>query len=276
METTRTITEHYERASLIETLTAALAKAGLGEKQLSTRDLAALDQFHSRGLDATVELASELGLEAASKVVDIGSGLGGPSRYLAATFGCNVHGVDLSQSFVDAATFLAKRSGLQDKVTYAQGDALALPYASNEFDVAWTQHVAMNIADRAGLYGEAFRVLRPGGRFAIFDVVAGSGEPLHFPVPWASAPEASFLVLANEMRTVLTAQGFQISSWTDSTEAGIAWFTERERERAAGGPPPAIGLQAVMGRDFGAATVNLRRNLSEGRAALIQAICVKP
>jgi SAM-dependent methyltransferase len=275
MDEPEEITQHYERESLVEHLRTALAKSGLGEKQLSARDLAPLDQFHSRGLAATVELAKGLPITEATRVVDIGSGLGGPSRYLAETYGCTVQGVDLSQSFVEAAHFLAERSGLEGKVAYQRGNALSLPFSAGAFDLAWTQHVAMNIGDRAALYGETFRVLRPGGHFAIFDVVAASEEPLHYPVPWASGPETSFLVTADEMRAVLANQGFRITSWTDCTEAGVTWFLEREAERTQSSTPPLLTLGAVMGPAFGQASVNLRRNLSEGRAALIQAICEK-
>lgn len=269
------INQHYERGNLVEHFRAALDTSGLGAKQLTAKDLAQLDQFHSRGLAATVELAKALPIDAATRVVDIGSGLGGPSRYLAETYGCTVHGIDLSESFVDAANYLAERSGLKDKVTYQQGNALDLPFSSDAFDVAWTQHVAMNIADRDRLYGETFRVLRRGGHFAIFDVVAVSGDPLHYPVPWARGPETSFLVTADQMQHVLTERGFRIASWTDCTEAGVAWFLEQEAERARSSTPPLLALGAVMGPEFGQATVNLRRNLSEGRAALIQAICEK-
>lgn len=274
MDEASEITRHYERASLVDHLRTALSVSGLGEKRLSSKDLAQLDQFHSRGLAATVELAKALQITEATRVVDIGSGLGGPSRYLAETYGCTVHGVDLSQSFVDAANFLAERSGLKDKVAYQHGNALSLPFSSGVFDVAWTQHVAMNIADRATLYGETARVLRRGGHFAIFDVVAAGG-PLHFPVPWARGPETSFLVTAEEMRTALTKEGFHITSWNDRTEAGVAWFLEREAERTQSSTTPPLALGAVMGPEFGQAAVNLRRNLSEGRASLIQAICEK-
>jgi SAM-dependent methyltransferase len=275
MNTTNTIANHYERESLVTALRALLIANGLGERPLTTTDLAQFDQFHSRGLEATVELAQALPITADTLVIDIGAGLGGPSRYLAETFGCRVLGIDLSQSFVDGANFLADRIGLTDKVTYRQGDALSLPFDSDMFDLAWNQHVAMNIADRPKLYSEAFRVLRRGGRLAVFDVVADSGEPLHFPVPWARVPTTSFLLTAAEMREVLTSQGFRIESWTDRTDAGIAWFEDRERERAQGAKPP-LGIQAVLGPDFPAAVGNLRRNLSEGRAALLQLICEKP
>jgi SAM-dependent methyltransferase len=270
------VAQHYEKGSLVERLRAAISKAGLGEKQFSSADLAPLDQFHSRGLIATVELAQALKIAASDRVLDIGSGLGGPSRYLAEKFGCVVQGIDLSQSFVDAANFLAERTGLDTKVSYQQANALSLPFDDETFDVAWTQHVAMNISDRAALYKEAFRVLRSGGRLGIYDVVSVSCAPLHYPVPWASGPGTSFLVTANDMCTKLGEQGFRIASWTDCTEAGIVWFSERQNTRPSPEASPAIGIQLVMGPDFGVMTGNLLRNLREGRAALIQTVWEKP
>jgi len=275
MSETDAIAQHYEKSSLVERLKTALAELGLGDKKLSSQDLAQLDHFHSRGLDATIDLADALNIKSSDRVLDIGSGLGGPSRYLAERFGCKVQGVDLSQSFVDAADFLAARSDVAGKVSYQQGNALSLPFDDGSFDVACTQHVAMNISDRAGLYKEAFRVLGSGGRLGIFDVVALSCEPLHYPVPWAAGPETSFLVTANEMSHALAQQGFRVASWVDSTEAGIAWFAERASERktdAAG----KIGIQVVMGPNFGVMVANLARNLREGRAALVQTVWEKP
>ncbi len=268
--------QHYEQASLVERLKAALAADGLDGKPLTPGDLAPLDQFHSSGLAATVELARALHLYGSARILDIGSGLGGPSRYLAATYGCTVQGIDLSQSFVDAAAFLAERSGLADKVAYRQGNALSLPFGDGTFDVAWTQHVAMNIADRATFYGEAFRVLRSGGRFAIFDVVAASDGPLLYPVPWARGPETSFLVTAEQMRALVTEQGFRVASWLDCTQAAVTWFAERERIQTQAAAPPKLGLHIVMGPDFGIMSRNLARNLREGRAALIEAVLEKP
>ncbi len=273
MNSSGDITQYYERANLVEQLRNALAACGLDDRGLTAKDLAPLDQFHSRGLAATIELAQALQIDEATRVVDIGSGLGGPSRYLAETYGCQVRGVDLSRAFVEAASYLAERSGLGDRVSYQRGNALELPFSAGAFDLAWTQHVAMNIADRDRLYAEAFRVLRPGGRFAIFDVVAASDVPLIYPLPWARGPETSFLLTASDMRTTLEAQGFRILSWIDSTEAGIAWFLAREAERAQASAPHPLALGAVMGPEFAAATLNLCRNFGEGRAALIQAVC---
>jgi SAM-dependent methyltransferase len=277
MSSTEKADHHYEHGNLIERLEAALAADGFnGNRRPHHEDLAPLDQFHSRGLDATIELAEALNLDSATRVLDIGSGLGGPSRYLAARYGCTVQGIDLSKSFVDAANFLAERTGLTDRVIYQCANALALPFEPATFDVAWTQHVAMNIANRAELYGEAFRVLRSGGRFAIFDVVAASAAPLHYPLPWAFGPETSFLVTADRMRELLLERGFRITNWTDSTQAGIAWFAQRQQEAEQAQPVPALGLHLAMGSGFREMAGNLARNLREGRAALVQAIVEKP
>jgi len=264
----RKVERHYGLDSLAERVEAALDKAGLPRAGCDWPDFAGLDQFHIRGLAATRELAAQLHPEPGSSLLDVGSGLGGPARLLAATYGCHVTGIDLSPAFVEVAIALARRCGLADRTTFRQADALELPFADSTFDHAWTQHVAMNIADRPRLYAEVRRVLKPGGSFAIYDVVAGDG-PLHFPVPWARTPDISFLVDADEMRRLLTKAGFEVTGWHDSTPEAVAWFAA---QAGAGTPPSRLALSLVMGPDFPQLAANLGRNLKEGRARVIQAL----
>ncbi len=275
IDTTRVAT-HYAGEQLKQRLVEALDAAGLSGRSVSVQELAPLDQFHTRGLAATADLASAAGIVAADAVLDVGAGLGGPSRYLAATCGCTVEGIDLSPAFVEAARYLAERAGLADKVSYAAGDALALPYDEESFDVAWTQHVAMNIADRDRLYAGIRRVLRPGGRLATYDVVSGSGEALHFPVPWSRVPDTSFVMAPDAMRSILEHHGLTVRSWTDRTAEGVAWFEQQRAARAeAVAQPHRLGLHLAMGPDFQGMTVNLARNLAEGRARVIEAVLVR-
>jgi len=270
------VISHYGLEDLRQRLAGALRAVGLeGKTLLSPEDLAPLDQFHTRGLAATIELARSVGIEGDTEVLDIGSGLGGPSRYLAATYGCRVQGVDLNPAYVTAATYLAERAGLTDRVTYQCADAVRLPFAAEYFDIAWTQHVAMNIADRTALYAEAFRVLRRGGRLAIYDVVQGEGGPPLFPVPWSRTPATSFLLTADAMQQALEAQGFQRITWADKTDASVRWFDEQQKVRSQE-PPPPIGLHVVMGPEFRTMAANLDRNVRERRVAIVEAVFERP
>ena len=263
------IAMQYEVDSLQAQVELALARAGLSNGVVQWPDLAPLDQFHIRGLAASRELAEALGIATGSDVLDVGCGLGGPARFLAATYGCRVTGIDLSPSFVDVATTLTDRCGMSEGVRFRCADALSLPFADGSFDDAWTQHVAMNIADRVSFYTEVRRVLRPGGRLAIHDVVMGNGEPLFFPVPWANRSELSFLVTSAAMREVLESAGFRQVSWDDKTDASLRWFGELQ-SRLRSSPP--LSLAIIMGPQFREKVENLGRNLQGGRIRLVQAV----
>jgi sarcosine/dimethylglycine N-methyltransferase len=193
------VRDHYRATGLTERLKTALAVFGSEEQRLTPQQLAALDHFHTKGLAATEELARLAGITADMSVLDVGSGVGGPARFLAATFGCRVTGVDLSEPFVDAARYLTERTGQGGKVEFQAASALELPFDDGHFDAVFLQHVAMNISDWARLYHEIRRVLKRGGRFAIFDVVSTT-EELHYPVPWARTAATSFLLTADATR----------------------------------------------------------------------------
>jgi SAM-dependent methyltransferase len=276
METASGVTAHYGERDLTERVADALQAAGFGDGILAWDALAPLDQFHIRGAAATTELAERLAIPRGATLLDIGCGLGGPARHLAAVYGCTVTGIDLNQSFVDLATMLTRRTGLSSVVDTRQANALALPFPPGSFDLAWTQHVAMNIADRHGLYTGIRAVLKPGGRLAIYDATQGEGGPPHFPVPWARDPAFSVLLTPDAMRVAIEAAGFTILTWNDVTEPSVAWLAEQAKARAGGAKPPALGLPLVMGPEFGVMSANFGRNLKEQRVRLIQTIVQAP
>ncbi|MFW5328853.1 class I SAM-dependent methyltransferase [Hydrogenophaga sp. ZJX-1] len=268
------IQTHYARPDLGSAILKALEKAGKDLGHLTLEDLAPIDAFHIRGRAATLELARAAGLDATQRVLDVGSGVGGTSRCLAKTFGCRVTGIDLTDGYCRAAAMLCEKVGLTDLVDYRQGDATSLPFDDGAFDVVWTEHAAMNIADKPRLYREMHRVLKPGGTLAIHDILAGPTTPVLFPVPWARTPDTSFLVQPDELRGLIEAAGFTVSDWADTTEAARAWFVSlAENIRKEG--LPTLGFHVLLGADFQTMAQNQRRNLQEGRIVLAQIVARK-
>jgi ubiquinone/menaquinone biosynthesis C-methylase UbiE len=272
MTETNDVATHYRTDGLLERILNALTQSGKDVNKLTIDDLGLVDEFHSRRRRATEELARMLAPSASDHVIDIGSGLGGPSRYLSATYGCRVSGVDLTPEFVATAVALTERVGLTGKVDFRQGSALALPFPDASFDLAWSQNVAMNIQDRPRYYAEMHRVLKPGGRLAIQDVAQGPGGPVIFPVMWADWPEISFLRTPEETRAMLEAAGFRVLRWIDNSEAAlIEAETERAQMRSPSGPP-LLGIHLIVGPSAREKMRNGQRNQEEKRTLLINAV----
>jgi SAM-dependent methyltransferase len=220
-------------------------------------------------------MAEEIGLNDKMQVLDIGSGLGGPSRRLASNYGCHVTGLDLTEAYCRFARALSIRLGLDHLVSYRTGNALDMPFDDMRFDILWTQHAAMNINDKTRLYSEMFRVLTPGGHLAIYDVMSGPGGEVYFPVPWARDSSISFLATEDELRRYLETAGFRIVSWRDTTETGLAWFAAKSAEIKKQGRP-IVGYHILLGDDFPQMGRNQLRSFNEKRMTLLQVIAMRP
>jgi MPBQ/MSBQ methyltransferase len=269
------VEKHYSRGGLVASILEALRAMGKDPAQLSPADLAAVDAFHIRGREATVELAARAALAPGLRILDVGCGLGGSARYLAAEHRCRVTGIDLTKDYVEAAAELAALVGLGDLIEFRECSALELPFEDGAFDIVWTEHVQMNIADKRAFYRELARVLAPGGRLVFHDVFKGAAGELHYPVPWAEEASISFLAGAQEVRGILEEVGLRIEDWEDTSARSLQWFLAVAEKAKRAGPAP-LGMHLVMGSTTKAKFANLVRNLQEQRIAVAQGVARKP
>jgi SAM-dependent methyltransferase len=250
---------------------AALSGIAPDDGLITPEQLAGLDQFHTRGLAATLELGKAAALAHGESVLDLGCGLGGPARIFASHFGVTVQGIDLSAPFVEAGRYLNARCRLNHSVTIEVGDATDCRFPDSSFDAVFAQHVVMNVADRAALYAEVARVLRPSGRFATYDVVRGEGEVV-FPLPWSREPATNHLLSVVETRAAIEAAGLVVETCHDDTDIALRWFSQL----AMDGPPPGPNLGLVMGPQFPVVAGSLGRNLRDGRVGILTVIARRP
>lgn len=267
------VNKHYGPTDISARILERLQKAGKDLARLSRDDLAPFDEFHSGGREATRELARFAELRSGMEVLDVGSGVGGPARTLAAEVGCRVTGIDITAEYCRVAQMLTEKVGLSDKVRIHCGNALDMPFDKASFDVVWSQNTLMNIDDKARLFREIRRVLRSGGMFAFETILAGPAEEIHFPVFWADSPSLSFLVKPEEIRALLSAAGIRELRWEDTTKRSIA--NQRKRKEAIEREgPPILGLGVLVPTDVLAKMDNHLRNNEEGRTITVQAVYV--
>lgn len=274
MDTTGTLIDHYRHGSLEQALLDGLRRAGKNPDRLSPSDLIGMDEFHIGGAEATRELVHQLGIGPGMKLLDIGSGLGGPARQLAG-HGCHVTGVDLSGEYVAAAQALSARLGLAEKVAFRQGDAATMDLAAESFDGATLLHVGMNIADKAALAAAVHRALKPGGFFAIYDVMQIGDGAIEFPVPWSSRPETSFVVPPAAYRAALEGAGFTVFSERERRAFALDFFTRMRARMAESGGPPPLGLHVLMGASAPQKTANMLAMLERGVIAPVELLARK-
>ncbi|MEI9419414.1 class I SAM-dependent methyltransferase [Mesorhizobium sp. Cs1321R2N1] len=267
------IARHYESSGLEQRILAALADTGVEIALLSADDLAAVDEFHIGGVAATRELIDQMGLKPGVRLLDIGSGIGGPARFAANNAGADVTGIDLTQSYVDIAASLSKQVGMDGKTRFVQGSALDMPFDKASFDAAMILHVGMNLPDKRKLMSEAARVLKSGGVFAVYDVMRLKDGALTYPLPWASDETMSFVATPDNYRSAATAAGFSVTAERPRGAFAIEFFAKMRARMAAAQaegkkPPPGVGL--VMGEDARTKIANLTAALEGGILAPVE------
>ena len=254
----------------------ALRAAGREVDPLDPDDLAGLDEFHGLGRAATLTLAELAGISPGERVLDVGAGIGGPARTLAAHLGARVTALDPTRRFCALNEELCRRSRIDDRVEVLCGDARQMPIADGEFDVVWTQAVWPNIDDKQAMLSEMNRVLKDGGRLALYEVVCGPerGE-LQYPVPWADGPAESFLVPAEELRRLAEAAGFARQEWVADHEL-LARIGETAGSGRPGMTTGAEGVTlALLMPDFDARMAGLARNVENQRIRMVMAVFSK-
>lgn len=261
---------HYSARDIEARILAALRAAGLDpDRRLTPEELGPLDHFHTGGYPASLRLLEVSKIKAGDRVLDIGAGLAGPARMLAASPGCRVDCIDLSPDYCAGAALLNRLTGLDDRIEVHRGSALDLPFPDNSFDAVWMQNVGMNIADKKTLYAEVHRVLKPGGGFAFQEMAAGNAAVTYFPLPWATDAADHSLVSIEEMHALLGRAGFTAEFFEDASGA--------TPNAAPVNTAPATTAQAQLGLsvyvdNLAQKAENATRSLREGQIRFVRGV----
>ena len=266
--------QQYGVTDISARILAHLRQVGVNVEALTREDLAAFDEFHGGGQESTRALARLAKLEPLMRVLDLGCGIGGPARTLAAEFGCQLTGIELTYEFYRAAEMLTAKVGLSHLVQFRHGHAAAMRFDDAAFDVVWSQNSLMNIADKLNLLRRIHRVLRADGRFAFQAMLAGEVPNLHFPVFWADTAALNFLVTPEQLRLLLHQTGFHEVVWEDMTARTIALARQRRKPVAHEGTP-TLGIGVIVPGQVAEKTANALRNYEEGRMVAVQAVYAK-
>lgn len=272
------LNDHYDalaaggEGSLVARLQAAFREAGLDPERLTLEEVAGIDQLHLGGRGASRSLAALGELLHGQRVLDLGCGTGGAARLLADEFGCEVVGVDITAAFIAAAEWLSAATGLAGHTRFLCADAARVPLADSSFDVVWCQHALMNMPDVPAVLAEWRRLLAPGGRVLLHEVVAGDNpEPLALPVPWARSEAISHLQSREALESSLAAAGFKPTRVGDVTEEALAWRRKHGRREAGAAPVRRLpGPTLIFGDEFVEMGRNLAGNLAAGKVRILE------
>ena len=204
-----------------------LAALDIGpDDPIPVETLAQFDQYHYFGTEAVAEAATRLDLDAQMRVVEVGGGIGGPSRYLAHLTGCHMTALELQADLNETAAALTARCGLADRVAHVCGDVLNGVSPSGHYDALVSWLTFLHIPDRDALYRRCFEAVRPGAGIYVEDFFDSGLTP------------AERVVLANDVycpglpsfedyRRQLEAAGFERIELTDLSSSWVPYGTQR-------------------------------------------------
>ncbi|MCP4403082.1 MAG: methyltransferase domain-containing protein [bacterium] len=270
----KVVNDHYGFGGIMEKIKTGLNLAGKEVGSLTVDDLAPIDEFHTRGRESTLEVVELAKIKASDEILDVGCGLGGTARHLADQYGCKVVGIDLTEEYIKVGKKLTNLVGLSNRVELSQASALDIPYENESFNIVWTEHVQMNIANKSRFYSEIARVLKPGGRFLFHDIFRGLGESPFYPAPWAEDESISCLAIETEARSIIEQTGLEVDQWIRKVQESIEFFKRVSAKIEADGPPP-IGIHLLMGDNAKDKLQNYVRNLSEDRVSVALGMACK-
>jgi ubiquinone/menaquinone biosynthesis C-methylase UbiE len=274
-DTQSKIVEHYATSGLLARLEAALRADGADPAHPTIEALAPYDQFHGRGLEATEDMAAFVEVLPTDHLLDVGSGLGGPARWISKRFGCRVTGIDLTPEFCAIAEHFTRLVGLDARVHFQVGNALEMPFDDGTFDGAYSMFVSMNIADKAQLYRQIHRVMKSGAWLALSEIARGTDGEVLYPTPWAATAAQSFLSTAEDTRTGLRSAGFEVELVKNDLQRSLE-FGARSRAMVERGEKPPYRGNALIHGDAGAATLaNVSRGYKEGGLIPIEVVARK-
>jgi SAM-dependent methyltransferase len=269
------VATHYSHGELLRAIRDGVQRLGKSPDTVSVEDLGPVDEFHIGGRVATEIFLDQLDITADDSVLDVGCGLGGASRFAAQEYGCRVTGIDLTDEYVKTGEVMCKWVGLENLITLERGDATATPYPDGTFDKSYMMHVGMNIEDKQSLAMELHRVLRPGGRLGIYDVMRVGNGALRFPVPWATNPEESAVSSPDAYRDSLEAAGFRVIAEHDRSAFALEFFSQLQA-KADGAEGAPLGLHILMGDSAPEKVENMIENVSQHRVAPVEIIVERP
>lgn len=272
MNLTHVINKTYGSDQLAKRLLENLEHIGYDIDRLTPADLTSFDEYHLMGRKATLALGGMVGLSLDMCVLDVGCGIGGPARTLASRFGCRVVGIDLSEEFAITAGVLSERVGLGDRALFQCADALHLPFADGAFDAAFLFHVTMNIPNKKALLDELHRVIKPGGRLALWEICRGPHSNVVYPVPWADDKGFSYLIFLHEMSGLLRNSDFKLIHVEDAGQETFQWAQKHMKAQTTKGPKsPKPNIDLII-PNIRQKRLNLLKNLEQGSITLLRAL----